>query len=98
NVNELRLNKMSTYRLTIYTRPLCSDCQNLKKYLSNYHIPHQLFEVKTPEDEKNMVAVTGSKIVPGLVFKKRSLFQNRKVLIGFDANRNKIEQLVKQTS
>lgn len=88
---------MKKYFLEIYTRPLCSDCQDLKKYLKDNQISFQLHNVQdNPKIEEELKQLTGSRIVPAIVFKKKGLFGQSKVFVGFDANRTEIETLLKK--
>lgn len=46
---------MTEYHLEIYTRPTCSDCQNLKNFLEEHQIPHKQYDLaKQPEKEKEL--------------------------------------------
>jgi uncharacterized protein YneR len=49
-----------------------------------------------PEKEKKLKDMTGTVIVPAFIFTNSKLwfFKNKKVLIGFENNRSKIEKLV----
>lgn len=66
---------MNKYDVEIYIRPTCLDCQELKKYLRDNEIS---FHAKTVENnsifEKELIALTGSRIVPVLVFTTNSFF------------------------
>ncbi|AYW47023.1 glutaredoxin family protein [Tetragenococcus osmophilus] len=85
---------MAKYELEIYTRPTCSDCQNLKHYLTVNDIPFQSHDVESnPEQEKELVTLTGNRIVPAIVFKKRGLLKKQEVFVGFEPNRIQIEEL-----
>lgn len=89
---------MSSYRLEIYTRPTCSDCQDLKKFLKNHHIPHEEYDLtEQPAKEEEMKKITGSRIVPALVFSRRSLMRlvgKPKSMIGFENNKEEIKKLL----
>uniref|UniRef100_UPI00190DABD6 glutaredoxin family protein n=1 Tax=Virgibacillus salexigens TaxID=61016 RepID=UPI00190DABD6 len=64
---------MKNFHLEVYTRPTCSDCQDLKKFLQVHHIPHIEYDLaKQPLKEKDLIKITGNRIVPGLVFSKPS--------------------------
>lgn len=85
---------MAKYELEIYTRPTCSDCQNLKHYLTTNGIPFQSHDVESnPEQEKELVTLTGNRIVPAIVFKRSGLLKKQEVFTGFEPNRAQIEEL-----
>ncbi|MDT2522442.1 glutaredoxin family protein [Enterococcus raffinosus] len=83
---------MSKYQLTVYTRPFCLDCQKLKRDLSQKEIPYKLIEVNSSEEEEQMVNVTGSKIVPALIFMKKGLLKKKTIFIGYEANQIEINK------
>lgn len=89
---------MKNYQLEVYTRPTCSDCQDLKKFLQSNHIPHKEYDLaKEPSKEKDLIKITGSRIVPALVFSHPSLLgwmRKPKSLIGFEQNKEEIKQLL----
>lgn len=82
--------------LQIYTRSICGDCQSLKKFLRENGISFQLFELdNNPNKEREMIALTGNKIVPTLVFKTSKFFKTKQeVLIGFEQNKERIKGLL----
>lgn len=90
---------MGNYHLEIYTRPTCSDCQDLKKFLESHRIPHKQYDLaKQPSKEKDLIKLTGNRIVPGIVFSQPSflgLSRNSKIMIGFERNKNEIKKLLK---
>ncbi|WP_010096265.1 glutaredoxin family protein [Ornithinibacillus scapharcae] len=89
---------MKKYYLEVYTRPTCSDCQDLKKFLQNYRIPHKEFDlVKQPSKEKDLIKITGNRIVPALIFSSPSRFGVRRKsvsFVGFERNKDEIKQLL----
>lgn len=89
---------MSKYHLEIFTRPTCSDCQDLKRFLQKYYIPYKEYDLtKQPSKEKDLVKITGSRIVPALVFSEPSflgLRRKSKSMIGFERNKEKIKKLL----
>ncbi|MBY7142002.1 glutaredoxin family protein [Virgibacillus sp. NKC19-3] len=89
---------MKNYHLEIYTRPTCSDCQDLKKFLQAQRIPHKEYDLtKQPSKEKDLIKITGSRIVPGLVFSQDSLLglvRKPKSMIGFERNKDEIKKLL----
>lgn len=89
---------MAKYHLEIYTIPTCSDCQDLKKFLESHRIPHKQYDLaKQPSKEKELIKITGNRIVPGLVFSQESLLGLRrksKSMIGFERNKDEIKKLL----
>lgn len=86
---------MAKYFLEIYTRPTCSDCQDLKAFLNDHGISYQSHEVaKDNNKEKELISITGNRIVPALIFKRQGLFKETKLLIGFAPNRQEIKRLL----
>ncbi|WP_077596147.1 glutaredoxin family protein [Oceanobacillus kimchii] len=89
---------MKNYHLEVYTRPTCSDCQDLKKFLKVHHIPHEEYDLaKQPSKEKDLIKITGSRIVPALVFSHSSLLglvRKPKSMIGFERNKDEIKKLL----
>lgn len=60
---------MAKYQLEIYTRPTCSDCQDLKRFLKKHRIPHRQYDLEEhPAKEKELKKLTGNRIVPGIIF------------------------------
>lgn len=90
--------EMAKYQLEIYTRPTCSDCQDLKKFLESHQIPHKQYDLaKQPDKEKDLIRITGNRIVPGLVFSQPSflgLMKKPKSMIGFERNKDEIKKLL----
>ncbi|GIO27373.1 glutaredoxin family protein [Ornithinibacillus bavariensis] len=90
---------MKDYRLEVYTRPTCSDCQDLKEFLKRHDIPHKEYDLaKDPAKEKELIKITGNRIVPALVFSQSSLFglmRKTKSMIGFETNKDEIKKLLK---
>jgi len=86
------------YTLELYTHPWCSDCQAGKQYLHQQQvafIEHNLSE--SPEKEKRLKNLTGSRVVPGFVFRENSLLGKLKkpiVFTGFEQNLDQIKSLV----
>ncbi|GIN57296.1 glutaredoxin family protein [Lederbergia ruris] len=89
---------MKNYQLEVYTRPTCSDCQDLKKFLQTHHIPHKEYDLaKEPSKEKDLLKITGSRIVPTLVFSHPSFLgwmRKPKSMIGFERNKEEIKKLL----
>ncbi|MFA1822176.1 glutaredoxin family protein [Virgibacillus oceani] len=89
---------MGNYQLEIYTRPTCSDCQDLKKFLNKYQIPHKQYDLeKQPAKEKEMKKLTGNRIVPGIVFSEPpvlGLWKKKKSMTGFEQNKEEIKKLL----
>lgn len=89
---------MAKYHLEIYTRPTCSDCQDLKQFLKDHRIPHKQYDLaKQPLKEKDLIKITGNRIVPGLVFSHSSLLglvKKSKSMIGFERNKDEIKKLL----
>ncbi|MEW9676809.1 glutaredoxin domain-containing protein [Lentibacillus sp. L22] len=89
---------MNNYQLEVYTRPTCSDCQDLKKFLQSHHIPHKEYDLaKQPAKEKDLIKVTGNRIVPGIVFSQSSFLGLRKKpksMTGFERNKDEIKKLL----
>lgn len=92
------LSDMNNVQLELYTRPTCSDCQAGKAFLEEHrisYINHDLSE--HPEREKNLRKLTGARMVPAFVFKKKSLLgklNKPKVLIGFENNLDEIKRIL----
>lgn len=93
---------MAKYHLEIYTRPTCSDCQNLKKFLEAHHIPHKQYDLaEQPAKEKELKKRTGSRIVPGIVFSEVTVLGLRRTLksmTGFEQNKEEIKKLLEVES
>ncbi len=87
-------------KLVLYTRPLCGDCQQAKAYLNDQQIAYEHKNVEEHQHiEAELVSLTGSKIVPALIFLKRNLFGKQKVentFIGFENNKQAMEPLFLQ--
>lgn len=90
---------MANFQLEIYTRPTCSDCHDLKKFLSKYQIPHKQYDIEEqPVKEKEMKKLTGNRIVPGIVFSEPSVLRLRKKtksMTGFEQNKEEIKKILK---
>ncbi|TFD94506.1 glutaredoxin family protein [Jeotgalibacillus sp. R-1-5s-1] len=84
-------------KLTLYTRPTCSDCQQAKKYLKEESIPYTEIDLSNqPDKEGELRAVTGTGIVPAFVFSKQLFFGikvKRDVYIGFERNEAAVRKL-----
>ncbi|MGR3763158.1 glutaredoxin family protein [Rossellomorea sp. NS-SX7] len=84
--------------LELYTRPTCSDCQAAKEYLAEHNIDYVHKDVADDESiEEELKELAGSRIVPSFAFYKKGLLGKKKLvknLIGFENNREEIEQLV----
>ncbi|PFA70490.1 NrdH-redoxin [Bacillus sp. AFS015802] len=83
--------------LELYTRPTCSDCQAAKEYLNEQNIEYVDKNAGEGADvEKELIEVTGSRIVPSFVFYRKGLFGKKKIknLIGFENNKEEIKQLL----
>lgn len=89
---------MKNYILEVYTRPTCSDCQDLKKFLKDNRISHTEYDLSQhPEKEKDLVKVTGNGIVPGLVFSQSTFLgikRKTESMIGFEQNRTEIKEML----
>lgn len=83
--------------LELYTRPTCSDCQATKEYLKERQVEYIHKDVGADESlEAEMKETFGSRIVPAFTFYKKGLLGKKKLvkrLIGFENNREEIEQL-----
>lgn len=87
---------MSNYDVEIYTRPTCSDCSDLKDFLVRNNVNFKTYDVSSNESyEKQLINLTGNRIVPVIVFKTKKIFSKDKFFIGFDANRQEIIKLLK---
>ncbi|OAT82031.1 NrdH-redoxin [Bacillus sp. MKU004] len=84
--------------IELYTRPTCSDCQAAKEYLSEQHIEYNHKDVGADESlEAEMKETFDSRIVPAFAFYKKGLLGKKKLvksLIGFEQNREEIEELL----
>ena len=89
---------MKSSQFELYTRPTCSDCQVAKAFLAEHNIPYIGYDLSIePEREKELIKVSGSRVVPAFVFKKKSLLgfgSKPKVLIGFERNEEEIKKLL----
>lgn len=89
---------MKSKPFELYTRPTCSDCQDAKVFLAKNNIPYIDYDLsKQPEKEKELIKISGSRVVPAFVFKKKSLLgfgSKPKVLIGFEGNEEEIKKLL----
>ncbi|WP_059104883.1 glutaredoxin family protein [Shouchella shacheensis] len=88
------------YSLELYTHPWCSDCQDSKQYLKKTKVPYVEHDLgQHPEKEARLKNLTGSKVVPGFVFKKKSLLgklQKPTVFTGFERNEEEIKALIQK--
>lgn len=88
------------YELELYTHPWCSDCQASKRYLKKAQVPFAEHDLSLyPEKEEELRKHTGSRIVPGFVFRKKSLFskfQKPTTFTGFEINKAKVVPLVQK--
>ncbi|MGE7545240.1 glutaredoxin family protein [Sporosarcina newyorkensis] len=89
---------MESKTLKLYTRPTCSDCQEAKAFLLKNNIPYIDYNLSIePEREKELIKLSGSRVVPAFVFKKKSFIgfgSKPKVLIGFERNEEEIKKLL----
>lgn len=89
---------MTKVQLELYTRPTCSDCQAAKQFLSENNIAYVDYDLtKHPAKEKELIKISGARMVPTFVFHNKSLlaFMSKpKVLIGFEQNLNEVKQLL----
>ncbi|MFD1065457.1 glutaredoxin family protein [Oceanobacillus locisalsi] len=89
---------MAAYHLEIYTRPTCSDCQDLKNFLEEHQIPHTQYDLaKQPEKEEALKKITGNRIVPGIIFSRSSMLglkKKFKSMTGFEQNKEEIKKLL----
>jgi len=69
-----------------------------KAFLAEHNIPYIGYDLSIePEREKELIKVSGSRVVPAFVFKKKSLLgfgSKPKVLIGFERNEEEIKKLL----
>ncbi|MFS0559439.1 glutaredoxin family protein [Terribacillus sp. 179-K 1B1 HS] len=88
------------YNLTLYTHPWCSDCKDSKEALNKAGIPYTEYNLsEEPEKEAELKKLTGSRVVPGWVFRKNSLLgkmQKPKVYTGYEQNRTEIDALLSE--
>lgn len=85
--------------LELYTRPMCSDCQDAKEYLTSNELHYTDKDVtENPNLEEELKKISGTRIVPLFAFYKKGLFGKRKLVnhfIGFENNKEKILRLLK---
>ncbi|HBZ08839.1 MAG TPA: glutaredoxin family protein [Bacillus bacterium] len=90
---------MSMKKFELYTRPTCSDCQAAKKFLAEKNISYIEYDLsKQPEKERDLIRISGTRIVPTFVFKGQSLLRwmsKPKFLIGFEQNIDEIREILK---
>lgn len=90
---------MKNVKLTIYTRPTCSDCQESKRFLAENNVEITEYDLSQhPSKEEDLIKISGTRIVPAFVFEKKSLLgmkNNPKVVIGFERNMEEIKSLLK---
>lgn len=81
-------------KLELYTRPICSDCQESKKYLSSNRIDYEHKDVSQNIDlEKDMKKISGNRIVPLFAFYKKNFWGKKKLFkyyVGFENNKKDI--------
>ncbi|GAJ99610.1 glutaredoxin [Geomicrobium sp. JCM 19055] len=54
------------YHLTIYTRPMCSDCAKTKEKLQDAGVQYVEHDLSNNEEkESELKKLTGSRVVPG---------------------------------
>ena len=84
-------------KLELYTRPTCSDCQAAKVYLKEQGIPFKEYDLsKQPEKEKDLIRVSGARVVPAFVFYHSSFLkrlQKPQVFIGFENNLSELRKI-----
>ncbi|MBM6614959.1 glutaredoxin family protein [Desemzia sp. RIT804] len=84
--------------LELYTRSICSDCQDAKNYLAAEGIQYKHKDVgKNLSLEEDLKKISGARIVPFFAFYKKGLFGKRKLMkyfIGFENNKDEILSLV----
>ncbi|MFD1205386.1 glutaredoxin family protein [Sporosarcina contaminans] len=89
---------MKNVQFELYTRPTCSDCQEAKAFLAEQNIPYVGYDLSIePEKEKELIKVSGSRVVPAFVFKKKTFLGfggKPKVIIGFERNEEEIKKLL----
>lgn len=89
---------MTSLKFELYTRPMWTDCQAGKEFLSKNNIPYIEYDLtKNPSKEEDLIKITGTRIVPTFVFKNKSLLglmSKPKVLIGFEQNIDEIRKLL----
>ncbi|WP_082692889.1 glutaredoxin domain-containing protein [Bacillus sp. FJAT-29814] len=72
------------------------DCKAAKEFLSG--IGYRYTEVNVqeqPEKEQELIKLSGTRIVPTFLFQKKGfLGSKKKVIIGFEQNREQVEELV----
>ena len=89
---------MKNSQFELYTRPTCSDCQDAKAFLAKHNIPYIGYDLSIePEKEKELIRVSGSRVVPAFVFKQKTFLgfkRKPKVLIGFEQNKEEIKKLL----
>lgn len=89
---------MGKIQLELYTRPTCSDCQAGKAFLAEHHISYIDHDLSNhPEREKDLIKLTGTRMVPTFVFKEKSwrgLLRKPHVMIGFENNQADIKKLL----
>jgi len=59
---------MKKMQLELYTRPICSYCQDAKAFLAEYQISfidHDLS--KEPEKEQELIKLSGARMVPAII-------------------------------
>ncbi|MGE7768907.1 glutaredoxin family protein [Viridibacillus arvi] len=89
---------MKKLQLELYTRPTCSDCQEAKAFLANNNISYIDYDLtQQPSKEKELIKLSGARMVPTFVFKNKSLFglaSKSTVIIGFEQNIDEVKRLL----
>ena len=83
--------------LTLFTRPTWQDCQAAKEFLSQKNVQYvEVDLVKDPDREKELIHLTGTRIVPTFLFVKKKWYgrTKKKHLIGFEINQDEIKNIV----
>lgn len=84
--------------LELFTRPMCSDCQDAKTYLSSNDIRYTDKDVsKNLDTEEDLKKISGTRIVPMFAFYKKGLLGKRKLIkhfIGFENNKAEIVRML----
>jgi len=89
---------MKKLQLELYTRPTCSDCQEAKVFLANNNISYIDYDLtQQPLKEKELIKLSGARMVPTFVFKNNSLLglaSKPTVMIGFEQNLDEVKRLL----
>jgi glutaredoxin len=92
-LGEIYLDK--NIQLELYTRPTCSDCQESKRYLNSQEISlgHKDVSQNLDLEEEMKKKISGNRIVPLFVFKKKNFWGKKKLFkyyVGFENNKKDI--------